>query len=41
MTKDDIKPVLDTIKTTDTDSSSDASSASEVYTDETSAADED
>lgn len=40
MTKDDIKPVLDTIKTTDTDSSSDASSASEVYTDETSAADE-
>ena len=40
MTKDDIKPVLDTIKTTDTDSSSDISTDSGSYSDETSAADE-
>ncbi|MGN0703817.1 MAG: hypothetical protein ACI4LD_04580 [Lentihominibacter sp.] len=40
MSKDDIRPVLDTIKATDADSSSDTSADTGSYSDETSAADE-
>ena len=40
MSKDDIRPVLDTIKATDADSSADTSADSGSYSDETSTADE-